>query len=105
MANLAKTQGFTAQLKDDQSARRVFYISTRMLAAKLYMRGDDVVSPQPLPTLKEKADEIRELIKGTEAGRAFAELEKQAKDGDPTELFEHILRTREMLKKKSEGSN
>jgi hypothetical protein len=82
VANLAKSQNLQLTSREPAYVREVFIVCVRLLATKLYFRFANVQRPQPLPTVKETANEYRERMKGTERGTAIAKMEAEIMAGN-----------------------
>lgn len=98
--NLAESQNLSLQNRDEETVRTTFFVSTRLLGTKLYMRGLELTPPLQPTTLKEKANEIRERLKDTPNGKAIAAIEQQAREGDLEPLFTIMRQMSEFLKEK-----
>ncbi len=83
-----------------EEVRKVFLLSGRMLASKLYMRLLSAQRPSVPKSAKEIANTSRERMKDSPIGKAFAEAEKLAKEGNPEQLFELIQAINQQLKEK-----
>lgn len=93
--NLAATQNIDTETDSPSAVKKLFFLSVRLLASKLYARGLEIVTPQEPTTLKEKANQYRKLMAGTEQGNALAKMEEEARNGnlDPfIKLNEEIKR-------------
>ena len=98
VANLAQTQNLKAESNDPAAVRDLFFISSRLLGSKLYMRGTEIVTPSHPKSLKEKANEIREEMKDTPRGKMIAQIENDALNGNLEPLIEFIRTMGEALK-------
>ena len=98
VSSLAQTQNLELKSAEPEAVRATFFLASRLLGSKLYMRGIEIVTPTPPLTLKEKANEIRELLKDTERGKAIEQMEKEALAGNPEPMFDHMKKMGEFLK-------
>ena len=103
--NLARTQNIESKSNEPEKVRALFFIASRMLGTKLYMRGIEIVTPKPPLTLKEKVDEFKERQKDTETGRMIELLENEALSGNPEPLFDLMKKMGEFIKSKTEESD
>jgi hypothetical protein len=90
VANLAESQNLRMLSREPKAVRELFVVSVRLLANKLYWRLLDVERPQPVVTLKQTANEIRDRLKDTEIGKKIAEIEAEARSGNPEAMYELI---------------
>lgn len=98
VVHLARTQHLEPKSNEPEAIRAVFFMACRLLGSKLYMRGVEIETPSTPMTLKEKANEIRERLKGTERGRMIELMEEEARDGKPEVLFAWMKALGEQLK-------
>lgn len=95
VSNLAQTQNIESNSKETKAVRELFFLSVRLLASKLYMRGTEVLTPTPPLILKEKANEVREKLKDTEIGKFMEQIEKEALSGnlEPMRFFHTFIKS------------
>lgn len=105
VSNLSQTQNLESKSNEPKVIRELFFISSRLLGTKLYMRGVDIVTPTPPLTLKEKANEIREQMKDTQEGKIIEQMEKEALEGNPEKMFDFIEKLGNFIKAQLDESN
>lgn len=107
VGNLAEAMNFNRPPRDAELVQGNFVVCCRLLACRIMIRAIEVKIPEPPPTVKEIANEIRANFKGTKIEMVSEHVEKLLKDGEFETVSKCFKEMAAQIKSqlKNDGSN
>ena len=104
VGNLAVAMNLERPPRKPEQVKKVFIVSSRLLATKIIYRAIQIERPESPPAFKEIINKVREDLQGTEQGKRIEDILAVIKDSDHDSISARFKAVAAHIRKKIKAS-